>query len=85
VQSDRQTVIVPLRATFDRPADWPIVATVTIDDRPADRVVLSDSAWRQSILRMPLRSNRSTRRIDIRVDRLRENARGAQVGEIEER
>jgi hypothetical protein len=85
VQSDRQVVIVPLRATFDRPADWPIVATVTIDDRPADRVVLSDSAWRRCILRMPRGASRRTRRIDIRVNRMRDNARGAQVGEIEER
>jgi hypothetical protein len=32
---------LPLRTTFDRPDEWPIAVSITLDDEPADRVVLA--------------------------------------------
>jgi hypothetical protein len=82
VPSGAQTIEIPLRATFDAPNDWPMVATITVDDRPVDRIVLSDPGWRRSVFHMPAPSGRRVRRIDIRLDRTRDGVRGAQVGEI---
>ena len=85
VPSGAQAVMIPLRTTFENTSDWPITATITIDDRPADRVVLSDPAWRWSTVRLPPAGSRRARRIDIRVDRTRDDNHGAQIGEIQVR
>jgi hypothetical protein len=85
VPSDAGSIEIPLRAAFDRPDDWPIVATITLDDRPADRVTLSDAAWRRSVIVLPPRGSRRVRRIDIRLDRTRDENRGVAVGEIRSR
>ena len=82
VPADWTAIELPLRATFESPADWPIAATVTIDDRPADRVVLTDGSWRRLLIRLPPRAARRVRRIDVRVDRTREGNRGVQLGEV---
>ena len=82
VPADWTAIELPLRATFESPADWPIAATVTIDDRPADRVVLSDDSWRHLLIRLPPRPTRRVRRIDIRLDRTRDGNLGVQLGEI---
>ena len=76
---------LPLRATFDSPRDWPIVATITIDDRLADRVELADGTWRRIVLRMPARGSRRVRRIDIRLDRVRDENHGILLGEVRAR
>ncbi len=81
VPSDWPEVEIPLRTTFS-PTDRPIVATITIDDQAAGRVVLSDGAWRRLSIRMPPPHDRKVRRIDIRVDRTREGNRGVQIGEV---
>ena len=73
---------IPLRTTFDRPGEWPVTVSVSIDDRPADRFVLSDPGWRYVVVRLPPPARRRVRRIDIRVDRTREDNRGAAIGEI---
>lgn len=85
VPADWSAVELPLRATFDSPTDWPIVATVTIDDRPADRVVLSDDTWRRVVIRLPPRGTRRVRRMNIRLDRTRDGNRGVQLGEVRHR
>ncbi|HEX6974233.1 MAG TPA: hypothetical protein VF147_07525 [Vicinamibacterales bacterium] len=85
VPSDWAIVDLPMRATFDSPADWPITATVTIDDRPADRITFTDGAWRLATLRLPPRGDRKVRRIDIRLDRTRDDNRGLQLGEVARR
>lgn len=85
VPAGAHSVQIPLRTTFDSPSDWPIAAAITIDDRPADRVVLSDPGWRWSTLRLPPAGSRRARRIDIRVDRTRDDNHGAQIGEIQVR
>ncbi len=82
VPAGANSIDIPLRAVFDSPADWPIVASISIDDRAADRVVLTDDAWRASHLRMPPPGARRVRRIDIRADRTRAGDRGLQVGEV---
>jgi hypothetical protein len=72
---------VPLRTTFN-PGEPPITATISIDDRPVDRVTLADPQWRFSTVRLPAKGTRRARRIDIRVDRTRDDNRGAAVGEV---
>jgi hypothetical protein len=44
--------------------------------------VLGDPEWHSVILRMPAPGSRKVRRLDIRVDRTRDDNRGAAVGEI---
>lgn len=85
VPSDWNGIELPLRATFDTPADWPIVATITIDNRPAERITLADPSWRRLALRLPPGGSRRVRRIDIRLDRTRDDNRGVQLGEIRQR
>ncbi len=82
VPSDARLISIPLRTSFDAPDDPPITVSITIDDRPVDRVVLTDPQWRLSTVRLPPKGSRQVRRIDIRVDRTRDDNRGAAVGEV---
>ena len=82
VPSDARLVSMPVRTTFDRVDDPPITLTIAIDDRPADRLVLKDAHWQLSTVRLPARGSRRVRRIDIRVDRTRDDNRGAAIGEV---
>ena len=82
VPADARAIELPLRTAFDHPDDWPITVNVSIDDRPADRLVLEDAAWHRSILIMPAPGTRRVRRIDIRTDRTRDDNRGAALGEV---
>jgi hypothetical protein len=82
VPSVARAVEIPLHTTFDSPADWPVTVDLAIDDRPGDRLVLSDREWHTILLRLPPAGSRRVRRIDIRVDRTRGDNRGAAVGEL---
>jgi hypothetical protein len=82
VPAGARMIEIPLRTTFDRPGDWQITVRVSIDDRPGDQLVLGDPEWHSVILRMPAPGSRKVRRLDIRVDRTRDDNRGAAVGEI---
>lgn len=82
VPSDAAAVEIPVRTTFDTAHAWPVVVTVALDDRPVDRIVLTDGAWRYSHFRLPPPGGRRARRIDVRVDRLRDDNHGAAIGEI---
>jgi hypothetical protein len=82
VPSTAHSLRVPLRTTFDTAGDWPITVSISIDDEPVDRLVLSDPGWRESVLRLPPPRGRRVRRVDIRADRTREDNRAVQVGEI---
>jgi hypothetical protein len=73
---------IPLRTTFNAPGEWPVAVTIDVDDQRADRIVLSDGAWRLAVVRLPAHARRRVRRIDIRVDRTREDNRGAAIGEM---
>lgn len=82
VPSSARGVEIPVRTTFDQPGDWPITVNVSIDDRVAGQVVLDDAEWHVLVLRMPTPGRRRVRRVDIRLDRTRDDNRGAAVGEI---
>jgi hypothetical protein len=82
VPAAAHAVEIPLRVTFDGPGDWPVVVTIALDDRFVDRIVLADDGWRYSVVRLPAPGSRRARRIDVRVDRTREDNRGAAIGEI---
>jgi hypothetical protein len=75
-------VTIPVRATFDAPNDPPVLVTIAIDDRPADELVLRDDRWTARRLRLPPPGARPLRRIDLRVDRVRQGNRGLQLGEL---
>ena len=82
VPSDARLISIPLRTTFATPDDPPITVSISIDDRPVDRIVLSDPEWRLSTVRLPPPGSRRVRRIDIRVDRTREDNYGAAIGTV---
>ena len=82
VPSDARLISIPLRTTFDAPGDPPVTVTIAIDDRPVDRVVLADAQWRLSTIRLPAPGGRRVRRVDIRVDRTRDDNHGAAVGDV---
>lgn len=81
VPSDARLVSIPLRTSFDKD-DPPVTATITLDDRLVDRIVLRDAEWHISTFRLPPRGSRRVHRVDIRVDRTRDDNRGAAIGEI---
>jgi len=82
VPADARSIVIPLRTTFDRSDDWPITVTVSIDDRSADRLRLTDGRWRQITLTMPARGSRRARRIDLTMDRTRDDNRSAAIGDV---
>lgn len=83
VPADARSVTLPIRTTFDNPADWPVKVTVTLDDRPVEQLTLEDSGWRTIEIRLPPEGTRRHRRIDIHLDRVRVEGRGALLGEVE--
>jgi hypothetical protein len=83
VPSTASEVRIPVRTVFDQPGDWPITVSIAVDDRPADRITLSDDGWHASTLQMPSPDRRRTRRIDIRADRTRPGNRAVQIGEVQ--
>ena len=79
VPSSAEFVTFRVRAPKQDPRDWPITATVTIDDRPADMLEVSDEQWSVVRLRLPQRGGRNVRRIDIKLDRVRSANHGVQL------
>ena len=79
VPSANEFVTFRIRAPREDPRDWPITATITIDDRPADIVKVSEESWTVVRLRLPARGGRKVRRIDIKLDRVRASQRGVQL------
>ena len=75
-------VTIPTRVTFDRPGDPPVLVRIAVDDRPADQFELRDDRWTLRRLLLPPAGGRRLRRIDVRVDRLRADNRGIQLGEV---
>lgn len=82
VPSTARMVEIPLQTTFELTDEWPVTVNVAIDDRASDRLVLSDGEWHTIRLLMPPAGSRNVRRLDIRVDRTREDNRGAAIGEV---
>ena len=82
VPSSARLIEIPLHTTFESIGEWPVTVDVAIDDRASERLVLSDGEWHTMRLRLPPAGSRKVRRIDIRVDRTREDNRGAAIGEV---
>jgi hypothetical protein len=82
VPASAHAVELPVRTTFEGSGDWPVTVTVAIDDRMSDRIVLSDGAWHSIQVQLPPAGHRKVRRLDIRLDRTRDDNHGAAVGEL---
>jgi hypothetical protein len=82
VPATARAIVIPARTTFNDPADRPVLVSITIDDRATDAFVLRDAQWSAHELQLPPPGSRRLRRIDVRIDRLREGMRGAQIGEV---
>lgn len=82
VPANARSIELPLRTTFERADDWPVAVTVTIDDRPAERLVLRDGNWQHIVVSMPAAGSRRVRRIDLHMDRTRDDNRSAALGEV---
>jgi hypothetical protein len=77
--SSTEWVTFRMRAPKSDPRDWPITATITVDDRPADVIKVNEEEWSVVRLRLPSRGGRKLRRIDVKLDRLRSENRGVQL------
>jgi hypothetical protein len=62
-----------------------VTAEISVDDVPAERVTFRDGVWRRVQLRLPPPGTRRVRRIDVRLDRVRAQNHGVQIGEISTR
>lgn len=82
VPSSARMIEIPLHTTFETAGEWPVTVNVAIDDRVSERLVLSDGEWHTMRLWLPPAGGRKVRRLDIRVDRTREDNRGAAIGEL---
>ena len=82
VPASSSRLSIPVRVTFDQPGDPPVRVRIAVDDRPADEFELRDDRWSTRRILLPPPGSRHLRRIDIRVDRLRSDNRGIQLGEI---
>ncbi|MEO5897545.1 MAG: hypothetical protein ABIS06_17785 [Vicinamibacterales bacterium] len=82
VPSQARRITLALRSLNESENDWPITATVTIDDRIADRFTFRDQDWHELALRLPAPASRRVRRIDIKLDRVRSRLRGVQLGDV---
>jgi hypothetical protein len=82
VPATAKAIVIPTRVSFDDPGEPAVFVSIAIDDRAADGFVLRNDEWRARELRLPPPGRRALRRIDIRVDRLRQGQRGAQIGEV---
>jgi hypothetical protein len=82
VPADARAIVIPTRTTFADREDPPVEVSIAIDGRLADAFVLRDGAWKNAEVRLPAPGSRRVRRIDVRVDRLRQGLRGADIGEV---
>jgi hypothetical protein len=81
VPSDVEVIELRVRAVRSA-TDWPISATVALDDRGFPPVTLPHDEW--TTIRFPVTdgTTRNVRRIDIKLDRVRSENRGIQLGEV---
>jgi hypothetical protein len=83
VPSSATAIGIPLRTTFAAPENQPMTVAISVDDRLASTVVLREDEWQTTLVTLPAKGRRSLRRIDVRVDRIRNGNRGVQLGEVE--
>ena len=83
VHSDASAVEFPVSTTFDEHDARPMMVTVSVDDKVAARLVISDGGWQRIRVPLPPRGSRRVRRIDVRTSVTRESNHGVRVGEVE--
>lgn len=83
VRSDAAAVEFPVSTTFDGRDARPMLVTVSVDDKVAARLVLSDAAWQRVRVPLPPPGGRRVRRIDVRTSVTRESNHGVRIGEVE--
>ena len=83
VRSDAEAIEFPVSTTFDARDARPMLVTVSVDDRVAARVVLSDSAWQRVRVALPPPGSRRVRRIDVRTSVTRESNHGVRIGDVD--
>ena len=83
VSADAGTIDLPLSTTFDADDARPMMVTVTVDDRPAGRLVLTDPSWRRVRIVLPPPGSRKVRRIDVRTSITREDNHGVRIAGVE--
>jgi hypothetical protein len=59
-----------------------MLVTVSVDDRVAARLVLTDAGWRHVLVALPPPGSRRVRRIDVRTSVTREDNHGVRIGEV---
>jgi hypothetical protein len=82
VPAAAMAIVIPTRVTFEAPGEPPVRISIAIDDRAADEFVVRNDEWVARELRLPPPGRRTLRRIDVRVDRLRQGQHGAQIGQV---
>jgi hypothetical protein len=81
VPSDASEARVRISTTFGERGGEVLLVTVSVDDVRAARVLLTDAAWHDVVIRLPPRGSRRERRIDIRTNGTREDNRAIRIGE----
>jgi len=82
VPADAAAVRIPLRSEVATPVS-PAVVSVTVDDRLAEQLKVTDGRWQDCRVRLPPARSRRLRRIDLHVTRTYGGTNGLQVREIE--
>jgi hypothetical protein len=82
VRADAAAVEFPVSTTFDARDARPMLVTISIDDRVAARLVLSEPAWQRVRVALPPRGSRRVRRIDVRTSATRESNHGVRIGDV---
>lgn len=82
VPASATAIDIPVSVSFDAPQDAFVVASITVDDAAAGRIMLTDGRWHTVRVRLPQAGSRRVRRVDLRVDRLRTGRRGVKVGDV---
>ena len=83
VRSDAAAIEVPVSTPVDGRAARPLLVTVSVDDKVAARLVLTDSAWQRVHVALPPPGGRRVRRIDVRTSVTRESNHGVRIGEVD--
>jgi hypothetical protein len=83
VRADAAAVEFPLSTTFDGRDTRPMMVTVSVDDRVAARLVLTDGTWQRVRVALPPVGGRRVRRIDVRTSITREDNHGVRIGDVD--
>jgi hypothetical protein len=83
VHADAAAVEFAVSTTFDQRDARPMLVTVSVDDKVAARLVLSDAAWRRVRVELLAQGSRRVRRVDVRTNVTREGNHGVRIGDVD--